>query len=113
MFTKILIKLIKKNKNMKALLEDEDIREAIINNLNNKEKAKVLESIDYSNIVTNANLVNKKINLSNSILVNVKINSCNIKGGIKDNLIYQSTISANTILPVKKNTEKIELISID
>lgn len=112
MITKLLIKLIKKNKNMEALLKEEDVREVFLSNLTKREKAQVLESIDYSDLIINTNLQNKNINLSNSILVNVKIKDCNIQGGLKENLLYNSPIMNNVFLPAKNSREKIELIPI-
>lgn len=112
MFTKLLIKLIKKNKNMEALLKEEDVREVFLSNLTHRERVAVLETIDYSDLIINTNLQNKNINLSNSILVNVKITDCKIQGGLTENLLYKSSIVNNTCLPAKNNKEKIELIPI-
>lgn len=112
MFKKVLIKLIKKNKNMEALLEEEDVREIFLNSLTAQEKAKVLDRIDYSKLLVNINLQDKKINLSNAILVNVDIHDCKIEGGIRENVFYKSSISNNIAMPTKNSKEKIELIPI-
>lgn len=112
MFTKLLIKLIKKDKNMRALLKEEDVRELFLNSLSRTEKAQVLENIDYSNIITNINLENKNVNLSKSILVNVKIQDCKIENGLVGNLLHKSNVTGNTFLPPKDSKEKIELIPI-
>lgn len=112
MIRRLLIKLIKRNKNMEALMEEQDVREKFLNSLTQEEKARVLEKLNYSNIVVNADIEGKKINLSNSILVNVNIHDCKIDNGIINNVIYKSTIQNNIATPGKINKEKIDLIPI-
>lgn len=112
MIRRLLIKLIKRNKNMEALMEEQDVREKFLNSLTQEEKARVLEKLNYSNIVVNADIEGKKVNLSNSILVNVNIHDCEIEGNITNNIGYKTIVSNNIAMPVKMSKQKIDLIPI-
>lgn len=112
MIRRLLIKLIKRNKNMEALMEEQDVREKFLNSLTQEEKARVLEKLNYSNIVVNADIEGKKINLNNSILVNVNIHDCEIEGNITNNIGYKTMITNNIAMPAKMSKQKIDLIPI-
>lgn len=89
MIKKMLFNLIK---------DDNKIRELFISELTQKEKCKVLESIDYDKIIVNTKLENNSIlNLQNSIIVNCKIKKCNIEGNMVGNIFHNSIITSNNM----------------
>lgn len=113
MFKKLLLKLIKRGNNIEEVLKDVYIRNSFLMSLSDKEKLEILSCINYDNVIVNKiNLENKKISLSGSILVNVRIENCIIEGGLVGNKMYNTNITSNTMTPEKRNVEKIDLINL-
>lgn len=113
MIKKILLKLIKRGNNVEKILEDDYLRDRFLMSLTDEEQLKVLSRINYNDVIVNKlNLEDKKISLSGSLLVNVRIENCIIEGGLTGNKMYNTNITSNTMTPEKRSKEKIDLIRI-
>lgn len=93
MFKRFLFNIIK---------NDKRIRKEFIDELTEKEKCEVLESINYNKLVVDTDFKDKTITgLKNCIMINCRIEDCKIEDGITNSVLHNAYITNNTTLPNK------------